>query len=306
MMRICSFPFGGRLTGALAAVVMVAGCRRGPKPDAYGNIEATEVVVGAQAAGQLEAFTPAEGNVVPLGATVGIIDTTTESLQLQQANAQRTASASRANESTKQIGVLEAQLSIAQRAYERAHRLFAQQATTAQQLDQAERDYRTLVAQIAVARAQREAALHDVAASDARTAQVRDQLRKSVITNPVGGTVLTTYVRKGEQVQVGQPLYKIADLDTMELRAYVTETQLASFKVGQRVTVSVDAGSSRRALPGIVSWVSPTAEFTPTPIETRDERVNLVYAVKIRVPNPNSMLKIGMPADVQLTTVALR
>jgi membrane fusion protein YbhG len=86
----------------------------------------------------------------------------------------------------------------------------------------------------------------------------------------------------------------------------VTETQLANFKVGQRVTVSVDAGASRRALAGIVSWVSPTAEFTPTPIETRDERVNLVYAVKIRVPNPNDMLKIGMPADVQLATVAVR
>jgi membrane fusion protein YbhG len=305
MMRICSFPFFHRLTATFAAAVVI-GCGRGPKPDAYGNIEATEVVVGAQAAGQLETFAPAEGNVLPLGATVGIIDTTTESLQLEQASAQRTASASRANESAKQIGVLEAQRSIAQRVYERTRRLFDQQAATAQQLDQAERDYRTLVAQIAVARAQHATALHDVTASDARAAQVRDQLRKSVITNPVGGTVLTTYVRKGEQVQVGQPLYKIADLDTMELRAYVTETQLANFKVGQRVTVSVDAGASRRALAGIVSWVSPTAEFTPTPIETRDERVNLVYAVKIRVPNPNDMLKIGMPADVQLATVAVR
>jgi len=305
MMRICSFPFFHRVIGACAAAAII-GCGHGPKPDAYGNIEATEVVVGAQAAGQLEAFTPAEGNIVPLGATVGVIDTTPESLQLEQASAQRTASASRATESAKQIGVLEAQRSIAERVYERTRRLFDQQAATAQQLDQAERDYRTLVAQIAVARAQHATALHDVTASDARAAQVRDQLRKSVITNPVGGTVLTTYVRKGEQVQIGQPLYKIADLDTMELRAYVTETQLASFRVGQRVTVSVDAGASRRALPGIVSWVSPTAEFTPTPIETRDERVNLVYAVKIRVPNPNDMLKIGMPADVQLATVALR
>ena len=305
MMRICSSPFRPRLVTALAAFT-VAGCARGPKPDAYGNLEATEVVVGAEAAGQLEWFTPAEGNVLPVGTTVGIIDTTTESLQLQQATAQRTASASRATEMTKQMGVLEAQRPIAQRVYERTRRLADQQAATAQQLDQAERDYRTVVAQLEVARAQRTAALHDVAASEARAAQVRDQLRKSAITNPVGGTVLTTYVRAGEQVQVGQPLYKIADLDTMELRAYVTETQLAGFKVGERVSVSVDAGASRRTLPGIVSWVSPTAEFTPTPIETRDERVNLVYAVKIRVPNPKGMLKIGMPADVQLTTVASR
>ncbi|HTJ21365.1 MAG TPA: HlyD family efflux transporter periplasmic adaptor subunit [Gemmatimonadaceae bacterium] len=300
MMRMYSF-------AAIAALLVAAtACRRGPKPDAYGNIEATEVVVGAQAGGQLESFTPAEGNVLPLGATVGMIDTTTASLQLQQVSAQRTASASRATEVTKQIGVLEAQRPIAQRGYERTRRLFEQQAATAQQLDQAEREYRTLVAQLEVARVQRQAALHDVTASDARAAQVRDQLRKSVVTNPVGGTVLTTYVRTGELVQVGQPLYKIANLDTMELRAYVTETQLASIKVGKQVTVSIDVGAARRPLPGVVSWVSPTAEFTPTPIETRDERVNLVYAVKIRVPNPNGILKIGMPADVQLTTVASR
>ena len=304
MMRIDSFPFRGPLLCVLA--VAAAGCARGPKPDAYGNIEATEVVVGSQAAGQLERFTPDEGNVLPLGATVGVIDTSTEALQLEQASAQRTASASRAAEMTKQIGVYETQRPIAQRAYERTRRLFEQQAATAQQLDQAERDYRTLVAQLEVARAQRDAALHDVAANTARAAQVRDQIHKSVITNPVGGTVLTTYVRTGEQVQVGQPLYKIADLDTMELRAYVTETQLTSFKVGQRVMVSVDVGATHRALPGVVSWVSSTAEFTPTPIETRDERVNLVYAIKIRVPNPNGMLKIGMPADVQLTTLVQR
>ena len=300
MIRIYSFATVAVLVGAATA------CRRGPKPEAYGNIEATEVVVSAQAAGQLESFVPVEGGVLPCGATVGVIDTVTEALQLQQVSAQRTANASRVTEVTKQIGVLEAQRPIAQRVYERTRRLFEQQAATAQQLDQAEREYRTLVAQLEVARAQRQAALHEVTASDARAAQVRDQLRRSVITNPVGGTVLTTYVRTGELVQVGQPLYKIANLDTMELRAYVTETQLTSIKVGRQVTVSVDVGKTRRPLPGIVSWVSTTAEFTPTPIETRDERVNLVYAIKVRVPNPNGMLKIGMPADVQLTTVASR
>ena len=300
MIRIYSF------ATVVVLVAAATACRRGPKPEAFGNIEATEVVVSAQAAGQLESFLPAEGGVLPRGATIGVIDTVTESLQLQQVSAQRTASASRATEVTKQIGVLEAQRPIAERVYERTRRLFEQQAATAQQLDQAEREYRTLVAQLEVARAQRQSALHEVTASDARAAQARDQLRRSVITNPVGGTVLTTYVRTGELVQIGQPLYKIANLDTMELRAYVTETQLASIKVGRQVTVSVDVGATRRALPGIVSWVSTTAEFTPTPIETRDERINLVYAIKIRVPNPNGMLKIGMPADVQITTVASR
>jgi HlyD family secretion protein len=303
MIRVYSLATGACLAGL---IVLAASCGRGARPDAYGNIEATEVVVGAEASGQLESFTPAEGNMLPLGATVGLIDTTTQSLQLQQVSAQRTATASRVTEVTKQIGVLEAQRPIVQRVYERTRRLFEQQAATAQQLDQAEREYRTLVAQLGVARAQREAALHEVAASDARAAQVRDQLQKSVITNPVTGTVLTTYARTGELVQVGQPLYKIANLDTMELRAYVTETQLATVKLGQHVMVSVDVGGTRRPLPGVVSWVSTTAEFTPTPIETRDERVNLVYAIKVRVPNPNGLLKIGMPADVALATVAAR
>lgn len=301
MMRLCSLTTGVCVVGLLLSATS---CRGGGKPDAYGNIEATEVVVGAEASGQLESFTPAEGNMLALGATVGLIDTTTQSLQLQQVSAQRTATAARVTEVTKQIGVLEAQRPIAQRVYERTRRLFEQQAATAQQLDQAEREHRTLVAQLEVARAQREAALHDVAASDARAAQVRDQLQKSVITNPVTGTVLTTYARTGELVQVGQPLYKIANLDTMELRAYVTETQLTSIKLGRTVTVAVDVGGTRRTLPGVVSWVSTTAEFTPTPIETRDERVNLVYAIKVRVPNPNGLLKIGMPADVALPTVA--
>jgi HlyD family secretion protein len=134
-------------------------------------------------------------------------------------------------------------------------------------------------------------------------AQVRDQIRKSRVLNPISGTVLTTYAKAGEFVQIGQPLYKIANLDTMELRAYVTEPQLAQVKVGQRVQVSIDAGEGRRTLSGTVSWISSQAEFTPTPIETRDERANLVYAIKVRVPNANGVLKIGMPADVQLATV---
>jgi HlyD family secretion protein len=238
------------------------------------------------------------------GALVAVVDTSALVIQMQQAAAQRTASGSRVNEISKQTGVLEAQRAIAERAYARQRRLFEQQATTAQQLDQAERDYRTLVAQIAATSAQRQTASHDVASNDARVAQVRDQIRKSQMTNPVAGTVLTTYTRAGEFVQVGQPLYKIANLDTVELRAYVSEPQLAQVKIGRSVSVSVDVGNKqRRLLPGTVSWVSSQAEFTPTPIETRDERANLVYAIKVRVPNPNGLLKIGMPADVQFGVV---
>jgi len=297
-------PMAVRAIAISASALVLAGCRATQQPDAYGNIEATEVVVGSEMSGQLQAFVPLEGNHLTAGALVAIVDTSALVIQMQQAASQRTATGSRVNEISKQAGVLEAQRAIAARAYERQRRLFEQQATTAQQFDQAERDYRTLVAQIAATAAQRQTASHDVASSDARVAQIRDQIRKSRMTNPITGTVLTTYAKAGEFVQVGQPLYKIANLDTVELRAYVTEPQLSQVKIGRSVSVSVDVGNKeRRSLTGTVSWVSSQAEFTPTPIETRDERANLVYAIKVRVPNPNGLLKIGMPADVQFGVV---
>jgi HlyD family secretion protein len=291
----------------LVVLVTAAACNREKQPDAYGNIEATEVVVGSQANGQLATFTPVEGQVIGSGAVTAVVDTTALALQLQQVVAQRATSVLRVGEVEKQVGVLEAQLTIARRSYDRTKRLFDQQAATAQQLDQAERDYKTLLAQIDATRAQQKTAAQDIASTDARVAQIRDQLSKARVINPVGGTVLATYVKAGEVVQPGQPLYRIANLDTLELRAYVTEDQLSQVKLGQVVQVSIDAGNAtRRAIPGTVSWVSSQAEFTPTPIQTRDERSNLVYAVKVRVANRGGVLKIGMPADVELPTVVAK
>ena len=277
-----------------------AGCGD-DEPDAFGNFEATEVVVSPQASGQLLWFTPTEGVPLPAGAIVGVVDTTQLALERQQVIAQREATGARMAEVNRQIGVLAVQRQISQRTYERTRRLFAEQAATAQQLDQAERDYRVLGAQIEAARAQQQSVAKEVAASDARVDQIRDRIAKSRITNPQKGTVLTTYARTGEIVQMGQPLYKIAQLDTLVLRAYVTEGQLTSVRLGARVQVRVDRGKGQlMTMPGVVSWVSSKAEFTPTPVQTRDERADLVYAIKVNVPNPNGALKIGMPADVQL------
>jgi HlyD family secretion protein len=290
--------------GATSSVLLAASaCAKAAGPDAYGNVEATEVVVGSQTTGQVKAFEPVEGQRVDAGSLVAVIDTTALELQLREATAQHSTSGARVEEATRQLGVLETQRDVAQRNYDRTRRLFAQQAATSQQLDQTERDYKTLLAQIEAGHAQVRTAAEDVSSSEARAAQIRDQIRRSRVSNPVGGTVLTTYTRRGEFVQVGQPLYKIANLDTVELRAYVTEPQLAQVKLGNRVDVTVDAGGTRRTVPGVVSWISSQAEFTPTPIETRDERTNLVYAFKVRVGNHDGVLKIGMPADVQFATV---
>ncbi|MGH7627029.1 MAG: HlyD family secretion protein, partial [Gemmatimonadaceae bacterium] len=252
---------------------------------------------------QLLSYRLVEGDTVSRGARVAVIDTTQLALQNAQFAAQRAAAGAQVRQVSDQLGALEVQHEIAQRTYARTKRLYDDKAATAQQLDQDERSVRVLAAQISAARAQQHGAGRDVAAVAARAAQVRDFIARSLVTNPVRGTVLASYARTGEFVQPGTPLYRIANLDSLDLRAYVTEPQLSSIHLGQRVTVELDAGSDsghRRQLPGTITWVSSTAEFTPTPVQTRDERADLVYAVKVRVPNPNGVLKIGMPADITL------
>lgn len=290
-----------RLAYLIPMIALVTACDRDPNPDAYGTFEANEVVVASETTGQLLSFTPVEGAQLAKGAIVAIVDTSQLSLERAQIVAQREAVGSRATEAARQIGVLDIQRTIARRAYERTQRLFNQKAATAQQLDQAERDYRVLGAQIEAARAQQQSVVRDVSSSTARVAQIEDRIGKSHIENPERGTVLTTFVRTGEIVHPGQPLYRIANLDTLTLRAYVSETQLHSVRLGQQVQVNVDSGAkSRTAIPGTISWISAKAEFTPTPVQTRDERADLVYGVKILVPNQHGLLKIGMPADVSL------
>jgi len=289
----------------LLAVPALLACGGDRDPDAYGNFEANEVVVSAQATGQLRSFTPVEGAQLARGAEVGVVDTTQLALERAEIIAQRGAAGSRVTEVDRQIGVLAVQRDVAQRTYERTRRLYEQKAATAQQLDQAEQEYRVLGAQIEAARAQRSGVAQQVGSSDARVAQIRDLIAKSRIVNPEPGTVLATFVKAGEVVQSGQPVYRIANLDTLTLRAYIGAQQLASVKLGQRVQVNIDQGDGKLlAVPGIVSWIASKAEFTPTPIQTREERADLVYAVKISVPNQEGILKIGMPADVNLIVAA--
>lgn len=293
--------FPDRVAPRLACLLLVAACSKKDAPDAYGNFEANEVVVSSQAGGQLQSFTASEGETLAAGATVAVVDTTQLALERAQTVAQRGATEARAAAAGGQVGVYSTQLTISRSNFERTRRLFEQKAATAQQLDQAERDYRTLVAQIAAARAQQASITREVASSTAHIEQVRDRIAKSRVTNPTAGTVLATYAKAGEVVQPAQPLYRIAKLDTLTLRAYVTEQQLGSLKLGQRVQVHADRGDGTLAtFTGVVAWVSPKAEFTPTPVQTRDERASLVYAVKISVRNTGGVLKIGMPGDLRL------
>ncbi len=259
------FTFSQRIAIGVLLVSVVA-CHRAKDPDAYGNFEADEVSVSAQASGQLTSFTPVEGAALRVGEIVGVVDTTQLALERAQLIAQQQATAARVAEAGKQVEVYQAQLGIALRNYERMQRLFEEKAATVQQRDQAERDYRTLVAQIGAAKAQQQSVSRDATSSGARVAQINDQIAKR--------------------------------------RAYITEKQLSGVKLGQQVQVHVDQGGGKLlSVSGTVRWISTKAEFTPTPVQTRDERADLVYAMKVYVPNPKGALKIGMPADLTLGPV---
>ncbi len=294
-----------RHTATAVALLLVSGalaCGGADEPDAYGNFEATEVVVAAQTSGPVQRFLVSEGQQVARGELVAVIDTTALALDRAQLSAQRAAVTARLAEVGEQLHVLEVQREISERVYERTKRLQAQQAATAQQLDQAERDHRTVLAQLDAARAQQRSVGLESAAVEARVAQARDRVSRATVLNPLAGTVLTTYTREGEMVNPGQPLYKVASLDTLELRAYVSGAQLASVKLGQVVEVRVQQGpDGLLMLPGTIIWIATQSEFTPTPVQTRDERADLVYALKVRVANRDGVLKIGMPADITFT-----
>ena len=288
----------GRIACAGALGVLAAGCGE-PEPDAYGNFEATEVTVSAEASGRLLRLDAREGTTLRTGQLVGLVDTTSLALQRRELLARKRAAGARLEEVARRVDGLQAQLRTARQEYERDLRLFEEEAATARQVNLREGEVRALERQVEATRAQRRAAEEEIASVDAQVEQVRERITDSVIENPLDGVVLTQFADAGEFVGVGQPLYDIARLDTLELRAYVTEAQLARVRLGQRVTVSYDVGEDRRASrPGVITKVASEAEFTPTPIQTRQERTSLVYAIEVTVPNPDGAIKVGMPGEV--------
>lgn len=302
---------------ALGLVVasLLTGCNTKETADAQGNFEADEVTVSPEVGGKLLRFAVEEGDRLPAPAddtsleaqpptveaqsVVGLVDTTRLSLQRRELRARRRSIQSKINTLTAEADVFREQLRAARRELERARTLREGNAAPEQTVDQAEDEVRILEQRIEATASQKASLREEVRAISEQIAQVDDQIRKRRIVNPVGGTVLKTYVEKGEVVRIGEPLYTIASLDTLTLRAYVSGSQLSDVRLGQRVQVSVDTSrTAREARTGRVIWIASEAEFTPTPIQTRDERVDFVYAVKIRVPNADRTLKIGMPADV--------
>ncbi len=272
-------------------------CNNNEKADGYGNFEATEITVSSEANGKLEFINLEEGQVIEKNAFVGLVDTLQLYLNKQQLLASKAMVASKSGGVWSQVSVLNEQLQTAKTEAQRVQNMFNDKAATQRQLDQATSQVDVLKKQIKNVETQNAPIVNEVKSIDAKIAQINDQIVKSKITNPRKGTVLTKFAEPGEIVSFGKPLYKLANMEEMTLRVYISETQLPNIKIGQTVNVKIDSGEDMKDYTGTISWISSSAEFTPKIIQTKEERVNLVYAVKIDVKNDGS-LKIGMPAEM--------
>lgn len=285
----------------LSLILGLASCGDGNgEYDAYGNFETVATIISAEANGRMLRFDIEEGQTLQEGDTVGLVDTAALQINLRQAEAKKKAVMVRSSNVFSQIDVLEEKLEKALHDKSRLEKLFADEAATQKQLDDINSAVAVLDKQIESVKTQNAPIVQEARALDAQIDQIKLMLEKSMIINPVEGTVLNKFAEPHEIVAAGKPLYKIANMDEMILRVYISGVQLSQVKVGQQVEVFIDKDNdSNRKLRGKVSWIAPEAEFTPKIIQTKEERVNLVYAVKVIVKNDGS-LKIGMPGSIRL------
>lgn len=271
--------------------------------DAYGNFEATSTTVSAQASGQLLFIDVAEGEVIPAGKLIGLVDTTQMHLQRLQLEAQLRTFGKQVRTAAPDIAVYEDQKRNLIRERDRTKRLVEAKAATSRQLDELNGQIEVINRQIAAVQSKtNEVNRGLLSGKDPIRAQIEvidNQIAKAYIYNPIRGTVMTKLAENSEIVGMGSPLYRIADMDTLILRAYSGSVQLQRASLGQQVDVLIDAGADAYdQLSGTITWISDRAEFTPKTIQTKEERTNLVYAIKVAVPNPKGRLKLGMPAEV--------
>ena len=267
------------------------------KADGYGNFEATEITISAENSGKLMQFNVNEGDKLKKDQLIGYIDTIPLALNREQLEVSKAVVSSKSKGVLSQIAVLNSKLKIANTNKSRVQNLIKDNAGTQKQLDDVTGEIDVIKNQIRSVEIQNAPVVNELRSIDVQLKQIDDQIQKSKITNPLNGTVLTKYAEPNEITAFGKPLYKIADLSTMQLRVYISETQLASIKIGEDVTVKIDDAATMKSYEGKISWIASEAEFTPKIIQTKEERVALVYAVKIDVINDGS-LKIGMPAEL--------
>jgi HlyD family secretion protein len=302
---------------AFAIFQLVACGNKNNQFDAQGSFEAEEIMVSPEVNGRIVAFDIEEGDTLTAQQVVGKIDDTNLNLQKEQVEASIDALSQKTTDVKPQVAYLNEQLALQsvqlknlQKELTRAEGLFKKDAATAKQVDDLRYQVEALQKQMDVTKeqiklqqainaSQNRAILSEKKPLEKKASQIEDLVGRSSIINPINGTIITRYAEVGEVAVLGKALYKIADLSTLTLRAYVTGDQLSVLKIGQPVKVFIDNGADAyKEYAGQLTWISSKAEFTPKTIQTKDERANLVYAIKVKVKN-DGLLKIGMYAEVK-------
>lgn len=293
-----------RTTLAIILALSLISCKKNVNEyDASGTFEAEETIISAEATGIIRQLNIDEGMELVPGQMIGYIDTTQLQLKREQLKQQINAVLSKSPNKVLQLAALQEQLKQAIHEKERVDNLVKEGAATLKQLDDAQAQVSVLQSQLSALKSSLNITTTSIGAETSplkiQIDQLNDQINKSRIINPVKGTILTQYTRVNEMAVIGKPLYKIADLSSIILRAYITGDQLLSVKLDQQVKVIVDdSKGAHKEYNGIIDWISSKSEFTPKTIQTKDERANLVYAIKVRVVN-DGYLKIGMYGEVK-------
>lgn len=288
------------------ATMFFAACKSGDDDfDAAGAFESVETIVSTEASGTIMQFNVEEGQTLKPNQFIGYVDSAQLYYKKEQLDAQIASTISQMPDIPAQVAALEAQLAEAEKNQGRINNLFKANAATQQQVDDANTQVDVLKKQIDAQKStlgiSSATISKEVAPLQRQIDQINDQLAKCKIINPIHGTVLTKYAENHEVVMPGKALYKIAETDTLILRAYITGSQLTQVKLGQTVKVRTDLGAKQyRNYTGTVYWISDKSEFTPKTIPTKDERADLVYAIKIRVIN-DGYAKIGMYGEVKFS-----
>lgn len=289
----------------VSLAVMLVACSNGKGDyDASGVFETTEVIVSSEANGKIMQLNLEEGQEVEAGVPVGYIDTTQLYLKKMQLLASNNAVRSRQTDIPRQIAAIKQQIATQQKEKIRFENLVKSNAANQKQVDDIKAQIlfleKQLAAQTETLENSNRGVSQESSSMDIQVAQLNDQLAKSIISSPISGVILSKYAESGELATQGRALFKIADINHMFLRVYITASQLTELKVGQKVRVFSDLGEAdRKEYEGIVTWISDKSEFTPKTIQTRDERANLVYAVKVAVQN-DGYIKRGMYGEIKL------
>jgi len=284
---------------AIVSFVPVSCGNRTLPPGGSGLIEATEIVVSSEISGQLKSLWFDEGDSIAIGDTIGQIDTVTTVLQLHQAEALKEMAEAKVKVSAINIEQAGYNLELAKKEYERVSALLKSGSISQQQYDQTETAYNQAVLSKKQADAAYASTLAELAKAESQMALLKKQLNDCFPKSPESGVIANKFVEVGELIGTGKPLVKIAKLDTVWVKVYLPPSDLTRISLGGHAQVDPEDGRNK-PLDGRVSWISDVAEFTPKNVQTKEARADLVYAVKITVPNPGKILKIGMPVSVKI------